>query len=75
MNTLIAQKNIQEKDVVVIPRQEYEYLINFKKIKEFSPTLAQKNHWFAQKIILRKKDFYPNELVQKAGICKLIPVF
>ena len=59
MNTLIAQKKYQEKDVVVIPRQEYEYLINFKKIKEFSPTLAQKNHWFAQKIILRKKRLYP----------------
>ena len=30
MNTLIAQK-ISKEDVVIIPRQEYEYLINFKK--------------------------------------------
>jgi len=68
MDTLIAQKKYQEKDVVVIPRQEYEYLINFKKIKEFSPTLAQKKSLVrAENNFKKKKTLSYNELVQKLG--------
>ena len=47
------------KDVVVIPRQEYEYLINFKKIKEFSPTLAQKKSLVRAENNFKKKRLYP----------------
>lgn len=72
MNTLIAQKKYQEKDVVVIPRHEYEYLIKFKKIREFSPTLAQKRSLAnAENNFKKRKTLSYNELVQKLGFANL----
>ena len=68
MNTVTAQKKYQGEDVVVIPRQEYEYLIKFKKIKEFSPTLAQKKSLTqAENNFKKRKTLSYNELVQKLG--------
>ncbi len=43
MNTItISRKLAGRNDLVVIPRREYEALLELKKIKEFRPTLAQK---------------------------------
>jgi len=43
MNTItIPQKLAGRDDLVVIPRREYEALLELKKFKEFKPTPAQK---------------------------------
>lgn len=68
MNTIIAQKKYQEKDVIMVPRQEYEYLIKLKKIREFLPTLAQKRSLArAENNFKKRKTLSYNELVQKLG--------
>lgn len=68
MNTTTTEKKYQEKDVVIIPRQEYEYLIKFKKIREFSPTPAQRRSLArAENNFKKRKTLSYNELVQKLG--------
>ncbi len=43
MNTItIPRKLAGRDDLIVIPRREYEALLEFKKFKEFRPTPAQK---------------------------------
>lgn len=43
MNTITIPKKIaSQNDLIVIPRKEYEALLELKKFKEFSPTSAQK---------------------------------
>lgn len=43
MNTITIPKKLANKDdLVVIPRKEYEDLLELKKIREFTPTAAQK---------------------------------
>lgn len=42
MNTTISKKLTNGKELVVIPREEYESLVFLKKIYEFSPTKTQK---------------------------------
>ena len=39
----IPKKLFQEGDLVVIPRREYERLLQLKKIREFQPTTRQKD--------------------------------
>ena len=70
MNTITSSKRILRgnKNTVVIPRKEYEYLLEFKKTREFSPTLAQKKALVrAENNFKRKKTLSYNELVQKLG--------
>lgn len=43
MATITIPKRITKgEDLVVLPRKEYEKLLELKKIPEFQPTLAQK---------------------------------
>lgn len=43
MNTITIPKKIASKDdLIIIPRKEFEALLELKKFKEFSPTGAQK---------------------------------
>lgn len=43
MNTITIPKKLANRDdLVVIPRKEYEALLELKKIREFTPTVAQK---------------------------------
>ena len=43
MKTITIPKKLANRDdLVVIPRKEYEALLELKKIKEFTPTPAQK---------------------------------
>jgi len=68
MNTITAQKNYQENDVVIIPRMEYEYLIKLKKIKEFLPTLAQKKALVsAENNFKKRKTLSYDKVAQKLG--------
>ena len=44
MDTITIPKKIAlQGDLVVIPRKEYEALLWLKKIREFIPTVAQRN--------------------------------
>lgn len=57
-----------DKDTVVIPRKEYEYLLEFKNVREFIPTSAQKRALLkAENNFRRKKTLSYNELIQKLG--------
>ena len=38
----IPKRLAQEDDLILVPRKEYEALVESKKIKEFTPTVAQK---------------------------------
>ncbi len=43
MNTVtIPKKMASQDDLIVIPRKEYEALLELKKIREFTPTAAPK---------------------------------
>lgn len=43
MSTITIPKKLAQKDdLVVIPRREYEALVALKRLKEFTPTAAQK---------------------------------
>lgn len=55
-------------DLVIIPRKEYEALLELKKVKEFTPTLSQKKALLRAEENLKKgKSLTYNELVRKLG--------
>lgn len=69
MSTITIPKKIgAQDDVVVIPRKEYEALLELKKFKEFSPTIAQKRSLLRAEQNLRSgKTLSYHALVKKLG--------
>ena len=69
MSTITIPKKITSRDdLVILPRKEYEELIEIQKVKEFTPTPAQKKALKqAERNFDRKKTFSYNELVKKLG--------
>lgn len=69
MNTItIPKKLAQNDDLIVVPKKEYEALIELKAIKEFVPTKAQKRALIKAEANLKSgKTMSYNELVQKLG--------
>lgn len=69
MNTITIPKKVAAQgDLVIIPRKEYEALIEVKKIREFTPTAAQKKALLRAENNFRKgKTLSYNELVKKLG--------
>ena len=69
MNTVTIPKKLAEKDdLVVLPRREYEALLQLKKFKEFNPTAIQKRALQQAETNLRKgKTLSYHELTQKLG--------
>lgn len=69
MNVItIPQKISSRGDLVIIPRKEYEALLEFKKFKEFYPTIAQKKALLNAEHNLRKgMTLSYHELVKKLG--------
>jgi hypothetical protein len=64
----IPQELAKRGDLVVIPRKEYEALLEFKKIKEFAPTAAQKKSLFRAERNFRNGKTIPYDaLVKKLG--------
>ena len=56
-------------DLVLVPRKEYESYLEFKKFKEFKPTLRQKNALKSAELNLKKgKTLSINELTRKLGV-------
>ena len=67
--TIIPKKLAQKDDVVIVPRKEYEALIEFRKTREFTPTVAQKRALVkAEKNFKRGKTLSYHELVRKLGL-------
>ncbi len=68
MNIITIPKEIAKDDLVLIPRKEYESLLELKKMKEFTPTLSQKKTLLKAEENLKKgKSLTYNELVRKLG--------
>lgn len=69
MNTITIPRNlVKNDDLIVLPRKEYEALIELKKFKEFSPTAAlNKALVIAEKNFSKGKTLSYNELVKKLG--------
>lgn len=69
MNTVaILKKIVSRDDLIVIPRKEYEALLELRKFKEFSPTAIQKKALARAESNFRGgKTLSYNELVKKLG--------
>lgn len=69
MNIITIPKRLAGKDdLIVVPRREYQALLELKKFREFVPTAAQKKSLAKAENNLRKgKNFSYNELVKKLG--------
>ena len=64
----IPKKLASRDDLVVIPRNEYEALLELKKYKEFKPTVLQKRALAAAEANFKKgKTFSYHELAKKLG--------
>ena len=65
----IPKKLTRRDDLVVIPRREYEALIELRKIREFVPTAAQKKALAgARKEYKAGKYLTINEFRQRLGV-------
>lgn len=69
MKTITIPKKLANRDdLIVIPRKEYEALLELKKIKEFVPTSVQKRALAKAESNFRKgKTLSYRELVKKLG--------
>ncbi len=64
----IPQKLANKDDLIVIPRKEYESLLELKRMKEFAPTSIQKRALArAENNLRRSKTLSYRELVKKLG--------
>lgn len=70
MNTITVPKKIASRDdLIIIPRKEYEALLELRKFKEFSPTAVQKKALARAESNFRSgKTLSYNELVKKLGL-------
>lgn len=69
MTTITIPKElIKEKELVLVPRKEYEALLELKKTKEFAPTISQKKALKKAENNLKKRKTLPyHEVAQKLG--------
>ena len=64
----IPQKLAEKDDLVVIPRKEYESLLELGKVREFTPTSTQKRALAkAENRLRRGKTLSYRELAKKLG--------
>ena len=56
-------------DLVLVPRKEYESFLKLKKIREFTPTMADRKALRrAERNLKKGKSLSYNELVRKLGV-------
>ncbi len=69
MSTVTIPKKLAQKDdLVVVPRKEYEALKELKKMREFTPTAAQKKALVkAEHNLKQGKMLSYNELARRLG--------
>ncbi len=67
MSTITIPKQLTKNDdLVVMPRKEYEALLEFKKAKEFKPSAIQKKALLtAERNLKQRKTLSYHELVRK----------
>ncbi|PIQ07419.1 MAG: hypothetical protein COW72_00420, partial [Candidatus Nealsonbacteria bacterium CG18_big_fil_WC_8_21_14_2_50_37_10] len=64
----IPKKITKGEELVIIPRKDYEKLLEFKKIPEFRPTIVQKKALIEARRNRKKSNFLTfNELKAKLG--------
>lgn len=64
----IPKKLVREEDLIIVPRWEYEALLKFKEIKEFTPTATQRRSLRrAERNLKLGKTLSYHELVKKLG--------
>ena len=64
----IPRKFAGADDLIVVPKKEYEALLGLKRLKEFSPTGAQKKALLQAEVNFRKgKTISYHELIKKLG--------
>ena len=69
--TIIPKELAGRDDLVIIPRQEYEKLLELRKVTEFKPTALQKRALVqAERNLLKGKSLSYNDLVKKLGLSK-----
>lgn len=70
MNTITIPKKIAlREDLIIIPRKEYEALLELRKFKEFNPTAVQKKALARAESNFRSgKTLSYHELVKKLGL-------
>ena len=69
MNTITIPRELSQKgDLVVVPRKEYDALLELREIVEFTPTSSQKNALKrAEKNLRNKKSLSYDEVLSKLG--------
>lgn len=68
-NITIPKSLAQMGDLVLVPKKEYESFLQFKSIREFTPTLAEKRALKrAEKNLKKGKTLSYDELVRKLRI-------
>ena len=66
--TIIPKELAGRDDLVIIPRQEYEKLLELRKVLEFKPTALQKRALVqAERNLLKGRSLSYNDLVKKLG--------
>lgn len=66
MNTVtIPKKMASRDDLIVIPRREYEALLELKKFREFKPTASQK-----QALVRAEHNFQRGKTLSYYGLAK-----
>ncbi len=69
MTVIIPTKITNGKELVIIPKEEYEALVELKKVYEFQPTSTQKKALFeARKNRKNGKVLNLGEIKQKLGL-------
>lgn len=70
MNTITIPKKIASRDdLIVIPKKEYEALLELRNFKEFNPTAIQKKALVrAESNFRRGQTLSYHELVKKLGL-------
>ena len=69
MQTITIPRQLaNQDDLVIVPRKEYEALLELREFKEFIPTAAQKKALAnAEKNLKQKKTLSYDDLVKKLG--------
>ncbi|MFH1170484.1 MAG: hypothetical protein V1704_02905 [Candidatus Vogelbacteria bacterium] len=71
MVATISKQVTKGEELVVIPRREYNELQEFKRIREFTPTLAEKRVLKKARLDYKKGNYLTiDELRQKLGFAR-----
>lgn len=68
-NITIPKSLARMGDLMLVPRREYESFLEFKRIKEYTPTIAERRALKRAELNLKRgKTLSYDELVRKLGV-------